>query len=174
MLARVARNGLRALRLDRSLYQELQFSSETAGDAVVAMALLLVVGWLRLLFDGRFSLSPLLSSILSSVVLWVVAGALLWLVATKLFDGLGGIQNTISLAGFAFLPWVLMSSFGFSLLSWSLRVSVGAVLVPIALLWTGLGMVLVAEVAVGVERPKSVYSAAIAAVGLWAVRLLLF
>ena len=169
MLSRITRNGLRALRLDRSLYQELQFSSEAAGDAVVAMALLLVVGWLRLVIGGRVSLSPLLSSILSSVVLWVVTAALLWLVATKLFDGLGGIQNTISLAGFAFLPWVLVSSF-----SWLVRIDVGFLLDGIALVWMGLGMVLVAEVTLGVERPKSVYTAMIAVGGLWIVRLLLF
>ena len=174
MLSRITRNGLRALRLDRSLYQELQFSSEAAGDAVVAMALLLVVGWLRVLVGGRISLSPLLSSILSSVVLWVVTAALLWLVATKLFDGLGGIQNTISLAGFAFLPWVLMSSFGFSLVSSLVRIDVGFVLVGIAFVWMGWGMVLVAEVTLGLERPKSVYTATIAVVGLWVVRLLLF
>lgn len=174
MISRIARHTVRALRLDRSLYAELQFSSQTAGDAVVAIAGLIAIGWLRFVVDGRFSLSPVLSGTLNSLILWLVTGGILWLAATKLFDGEGGIQDTISLAGFAFLPWVLMGSFGFSLLTWLFRTDIGPVMVGLAFAWTGAGMVLVSEVGLGVERPKSAYAATLALVGLWIVRTLLF
>jgi hypothetical protein len=173
MLHRVLNHSLRALRVDRSLYAELQFSNEAAGDALVAIFFVTLVPWIRSLFGGRVSLTGLISATLGTAIFWMITGGLLWVVGVKVLKGYGAVQNTLAIAGFAFLPFVVVQAVG-SLVGDVVLPGSGTLFALAGYVWVGLGMALVAEVSLGLQKQQSAMAAAGALVGLVVLRALLF
>lgn len=106
---RTLKRAVRSALFDRKVNTELFFDSDATADAVLLVAAISAVVYLRvLLISGfGFSLTGLFQNVIGSVVAWLILAAGTWLAATKLFEGSGQIQTMMRLHGHAELPLVL-------------------------------------------------------------------
>jgi hypothetical protein len=174
-MQRIAHNAGRALRLDRNLYTSLQWDHSATADAVLIVAIMgafpAVVGAVL----GRISLLALPTAVFQQVVGylvgWLVAAGILHLVATRTFGSSGRWQVGLALAGYAYVPFVVVSAIGPFVAN-----PFDGVLTPIELLlrlvgivWFAAGLNRVADVAYDLPAQRSPMAAGLAVLGWWVV-----
>lgn len=107
---RALKRAARASILDRRAHTELFFDSDATADAVLLVAAIhsvVYVGtsiWSPLV---AFSVTNLLSAVIYGLIEWLILAAATWFVATRLFEGSGGIQTLMRLHGHCELPLLL-------------------------------------------------------------------
>ena len=141
---RTLKRALRSAAFDRKVNTELFFDSDATADAVLLVAGIAVVGYLRLMFQfgfGAFSLTDLFQVVIGSVVAWLILAAGTWVAATKLFEGSGQIQTMMRLHGHAELPLVLTA--------------IGPIGATIGLVWSAAAKVPATSEASSLDRTKS-------------------
>lgn len=106
---RALRRAVRSALFDRKVQTELFFDSDATADAVLLVAGVTAIVYLRVLQFGfsALSITALLEAVIFGVVAWLILAAGTWLAATKLFEGSGQLQSMMRLHGHAELPLIL-------------------------------------------------------------------
>ncbi len=175
-MERILRNASGALRLQRGTYGRLLWDDYATADAVLIVAAVSVVRLLAAVVLGRFSALGLIQGLLQvatqELIRWMVAALVLWLVATKMFKGVGRIPATVGVTGYAYLPFVFapLAKMGLGLSG----IGELAVFVDVlASFWFGLGLVVIGQVLFDLAREKALMAAMVSVVGWWLVTLVI-
>ena len=99
----------RATILDKEAFNEAFFDNEAMADGALVVASVGAVSYLGAIFFGPFAFSVvgLLSSLITSVVSWLILGFATWFAATRLFGASSRPQTLLALHGLAVLPLLL-------------------------------------------------------------------
>lgn len=175
-MQRVLRNASGALRLHRGTYGRLLWDDYATADAVMIVAAVSIARLLAAVALGRFRALGLIQGLLQvttqELIRWMVAALVLWVVATKLFKGVGRIPATVGVTGYAYLPFVFAPLVKLGLgLSGVAELSIFVDV--LASFWFGLGLVVVGQVLFDLPRDKALMSAAVSVVGWWLVTLII-
>jgi hypothetical protein len=107
-LERVVQRMIRAIRLERGVYEEVQFDPAATRDALVCVIIVSVATGL-----GQFIASPRIGpqvfvyQVIGSLVLWYLWSYLTYFVGVKVFGGRATAVQVLRTMGFAYAPGVL-------------------------------------------------------------------
>lgn len=178
-MQRIARNAGRALRLDRNLYSSLLFDGSATADAILIVAIIGAIPGLVGAALGQVALvsapAVVLQQVIGYLIGWIVAAGLLHLLATKVFGGYGRWQTGLALAGYAYVPFVVVAALG-PIIANPFDGALGAIELLLRLagvLWFAAGLARVADVAYDVAPDRRLIAAGLAVLGWWVITLIL-
>ena len=110
---RIIAGMIRAARLDKDFYEEVEHDTSYSQDALMVVVLASIAGavgvFLGLLFRGRIlaAVGSLISTAVIGVVIFFVWAFLVQIIGTRLFKGTGDFGEVRRALGFAYAPQVL-------------------------------------------------------------------
>jgi len=169
----VLRTAWRCALLDRNAYSGLYFDQYATANAVILVAAIGVLEALVIAFRSGIASIVLvvLSTVISSLAGWAISTGILWLAATKLFNGEGRFEQALRMTGYAWLPFIILSFGALGLLI--IFSDNFSALILVALAWYGAGLYTVGQVLFELESRNAVAAAILAAAGWLLVRFLL-
>lgn len=96
---------LAALKLDPTVYEEVEHDPEALGQAAAVVAFAALAGAIGAI--GVAGTRGVLAGLVSAFVTWVVWSALVWLIGVKLFDHSSDFEELLRTLGFVAAPQLL-------------------------------------------------------------------
>lgn len=174
-MEKALRQAWQAARFDRRVYTQLLFDDYATGNAILILAGIAVITAIgQILLDPGLSFGASLVGTLISVTIstlwgWIIAAGVLWLVASKLFQGEARFQTVLRMVGFAYLPFVLLALAPIRALRLGILESW---VVVVALAWFGGGLYLIGQETFGLSKRDAGVAAGLAVVAWMAVRII--
>lgn len=169
----VLRTAWRCALLDKNAYSGLHFDDYATANAVMLVAGIAVLEAVVVAFRSGVSsiVFLVLSLVIQSLVGWAISTGVLWLAATKLFNGSGRFDQALRMTGYAWLPFAILAFAALNvLIIYSDNFSV---LILVALGWYGAGLYTIGKVLFELESRNAAAAAILGAAGWLVVRLLL-
>jgi hypothetical protein len=178
-MQRIARNIGRALRLDRDLYSSLLFDHSATADAILIVAVIGAIPALLGTVLGRIPVvdmpGAMLRQVIGYLVGWIVAAGILYLLSTRVFGGYGRWQAGLALAGYAYVPFVVVATLA-PIIANPFDGALGLIELMLRLagvLWFAAGLARVADVAFDVAADRRLIAAGLSVLGWWVITLIL-
>jgi hypothetical protein len=104
MLATMLSRMIRALKLDASVFEEVEHDQTAMGQAALVVVLVSLIGS----FGGLFKAGVLamIAGLIMALVGWIVWSSVTWLVGTMVFGGKAQLGEMLRALGFAYTPGV--------------------------------------------------------------------
>lgn len=165
MLGRV----IRAIRLDVTLYQEVEVDERLTTEAAIVVILVGIIGAIGTFFAtlpvgfGRAIVAFFGAAILA-VIAWVVQAYLIHFIGTSLFQGQSTAQELMRTVGYAQAPGLLGIFSFIPVLGWILAI--------IGFIWILVGTVIAAREALDIDTGKAFVTCLLAFIAYVVLRMI--